>query len=814
MSTTPSPDDSGLPEIESRFHEALTRAHSGVEAPSVHLADGDESTAARFERLAASTEASAQRYVFEEEIGRGGMGAVLKIFDADLRRHLAMKVVLDGGKAHAGGSSLDPRRLSRFLEEAQITGQLDHPGIVPVHELGVDPNGRVYFTMQLVKGQELAKVFDRVHAGDPEWNVTRALGLLLKVCEAMSYAHEKGVVHRDLKPANIMIGRHGEVYVMDWGLARVDGAADAEPARPRPTEDLTVSELRTDRRDAAQREEDSPLLTDDGSVLGTPYYMPPEQAAGRLEDIGPHSDVYALGAMLYFLLSGRKPYQSETERTSPHRLIELVLEGPPEPLATLAPQVPAELEAICEKAMARSIAERYPDMGALAEDLRAFLEHRVVRAYRTGAVVELKKWVRRNAPLAASLAVLVLVVVGGSVAAAIVLGTKNTEVRAARDNAVAAQERAEIAATQEARVTGFLVEQFESLEPSAARGRSVPVDELLDRAARQLDEDVPLDSIEGARLRAVVGTAYRKLGRFEAAEILLTDALAGRRAVLGSDHPVTLEVLDELAVLLEQLGRYDEAESLQVEAYEARRTVLGPDDPATLESMGHLAYLYESQGREDEAEELYAAALEGLRAVLGPEHVETLVAQENLALLYELQDRFEEAEPLLEQVVSVFTATRGDDDPLTLTARADLALLYGSQERYDEAETLYEQVLDGSRRVLGPDHPDTLDTLNNLAMLYEDQGFLERAEAQFREVIEKSRAVLGGDHPDTLVTLTHLTALLAEQGRWAEAEPLARELMERTLSSDPDFELRVELLDRVQRAARVVGVEGVDGEDG
>jgi serine/threonine protein kinase len=151
------------------------------------------------------------RYAMKSEVGRGGMGAVLRVWDEDLRRHLAMKVVLPEGALPAAPvpASPDPRRLGRFFEEAQITAQLDHPGIVPVHELGLTNDGRVYFTMKLVHGRDLQTIFGLARSGAEGWSPTRAVGVLLKVCEAMGYAHSKGVVHRDLKPANIMVGGWG-----------------------------------------------------------------------------------------------------------------------------------------------------------------------------------------------------------------------------------------------------------------------------------------------------------------------------------------------------------------------------------------------------------------------------------------------------------------------------------------------------------------------------------------------------------------------------------------------------------------------------
>src|SRR5262245_13840869 len=197
------------------------------------------------------------RYRLEGEIGRGGMGAVLRVWDGALQRQLAMKVVAKDGRP-SGEERLppDPRTLSRFLEEAQVTGQLDHPGIVPVHELGMDSEGRIYFTMKLVKGKTLKEVFEELADGQGGWTQARVLGVLLKVCEAMSYAHAKGVIHRDLKPANVMVGRFGEVFVMDWGLAKVLGREENRDIRIQP-DILATSELLSSRRSLAEETPDS-----------------------------------------------------------------------------------------------------------------------------------------------------------------------------------------------------------------------------------------------------------------------------------------------------------------------------------------------------------------------------------------------------------------------------------------------------------------------------------------------------------------------------------------------------------------------------
>ena len=351
------------------------------------------------------------RYVQHEQIAAGGMGTIERMFDQDLGRHIARKVIKESGTDPVSkGPTVDDVALGRFLEEAQVTGQLDHPAIVPVHEMGVDGGGRVYFAMKLVRGETLRWVISRVHdRSDAEWTLTRAISLLLRVCEAMRYAHAKGVIHRDLKPTNVMVGRFDEVYVMDWGLARVIGRADSHDLRWKNPPTPATGHLRSMRQEVAEAG-DSPLLTMDGLVVGTPSYMPLEQAEGRVDDIDPRSDVYSLGAILYEILVGQPPYLRDGMVATPRTVLRWVLDGPPEPIHKLMPEVPQELVAICEKAMSRRKGDRYPDVTEMARDLRAFQDVRVVRAYRTGPLAELTKWAQRNRAAAVALAALFAVV--------------------------------------------------------------------------------------------------------------------------------------------------------------------------------------------------------------------------------------------------------------------------------------------------------------------------------------------------------------------------------------------------------------------
>ncbi len=370
--------------------------------------------------------ADASRYESEGELGRGGMGTVYKTWDRDLRRHLAMKV------AQTSLSDVTPSArvtLARFLEEAQVTGQLEHPAIVPLHDIGIDAQARAFFTMRLIQGRDLREVIKLARDQHEGWTLTRVLGVLLRVCEAMAFAHSKGVIHRDLKPSNVMTGRFGEVYVVDWGVAKVLSGEAAHAVTPAISE--PISSVHTERTSTATDAADSPLLTMDGTVMGTPAYMAPEQAAGRVTELTPSADIYSLGAVLYHLLSGQPPYLAPGDRVSPEVVAARVLLGAPDPLAELQPDLPPELVAICEKAMARKSADRYASMLALSVDLRAFLEGRVVDAFEHGAWAEAKKWFKRNRTLAWTGSLGLLAVMLSLGATAWITQAKNRDIEAA-----------------------------------------------------------------------------------------------------------------------------------------------------------------------------------------------------------------------------------------------------------------------------------------------------------------------------------------------------------------------------------------------
>jgi serine/threonine protein kinase len=302
------------------------------------------------------------RYEARESIGRGGMGTVYEAYDRELERLVALKVL---ASAAAGAEAAE-----RMLKEARIVARLEHPGIVPVHDVGTLPDGRVFYAMKRVEGRRLDQLVDE---GRP---LPELLAAFERVCEAVAFAHAHGVIHRDLKPANVMVGAFGEALVMDWGVAKLSGVGE------------------------------------EYSVLGTPGYMPPEQARGDVLATDERADVYALGAILHFILVGRPPTSAKlgselTTRTQRADAAPAPLAV--EPLRAARPDVPRPLEAVCLKALALEPARRYASALELAGEVRAFLADGATQAYREGPLERAGRFVRRHrTPIALVLAYVVM----------------------------------------------------------------------------------------------------------------------------------------------------------------------------------------------------------------------------------------------------------------------------------------------------------------------------------------------------------------------------------------------------------------------
>ncbi|MBK7579023.1 MAG: cyclic nucleotide-binding domain-containing protein [Myxococcales bacterium] len=329
--------------------ESDTLAHESElnESVRVHAADGQPST----QRSATVPVHRAERFEDQGEIARGGMGVVHRVFDHALLRTVAEKRLHDSVR-------LLPGAAARFLEEAQITGQLDHPNIVPVHDIGVDEDGAVNsISMKWVKGQTLKELIARAHTqGLTGSDIEELLEVFLKLCDAVAFAHSRGVVHRDLKPDNVMVGSHGQVYVMDWGIARLSAGA-------RPS-DLSVDA-------GAFGAHERPPAERSRAVLGTPAYMAPEQADGRVADIDERTDVFGLGAILYRILTGRAPHAASTSEEAIEKSIRGQIEHPEKVVTHL--RLPPGLVRIAMKALSRDPAARYPSVEELHVAISDFM---------------------------------------------------------------------------------------------------------------------------------------------------------------------------------------------------------------------------------------------------------------------------------------------------------------------------------------------------------------------------------------------------------------------------------------------------------
>ena len=331
-----------------------------------------------------------QRFRVLRPHAQGGLGAVFVALDAELNREVVLKQILD---QHAD----NPVSRQRFVLEAEVTGGLEHPGIVPVYGLGTYHDGRPYYAMRFIRGDTLKDSIAAFHAdlglksdsGRRSLELRQLLRRFVDVCNAIEYAHGRGVLHRDIKPANIVVGKHGETLVVDWGLAKPLGHGDAGSAAGERT---LVPSSSSGTADTLQ-----------GSTLGTPAYMSPEQAAGDVENLSQRSDVYSLGATLYCLLAGMPPFAGDAAET-----LRAVQKGDFRPPRKLDPSIDRGLEAACLKAMALQPSQRYPTARALAEDVERWMADEPVSALCESLLERARRWARKHRPAVAAAAGLLI----------------------------------------------------------------------------------------------------------------------------------------------------------------------------------------------------------------------------------------------------------------------------------------------------------------------------------------------------------------------------------------------------------------------
>jgi len=782
-------------------------------------------------------------YRILREIGRGGMGVVYEAEQISLGRRVALKVL-------PFAAVLDQRQLQRFKNEAQAAALLHHQNIVPIYSVGCE-RGVHYYAMQFVQGHTLAELITRLRqasggrarlrpsrrsaqrsplsdASDtpcdgsaglaraeprapspsqpaqkrapppptprpdattltlPELATTasttapaffRSVAQLgIQVSEALDHAHQLGVVHRDIKPSNILVDAQGKPWITDFGLARI---------------------------------ETGPTLTVTGDLLGTLRYMSPEQALAKRVVIDHRSDIYSLGATLYELLTLRPVFDGDNRR---ELLRQIAFEEPRAP-RRLNKAIPADLETILLKAIAKNPAERYATAQHLADDLRRFLDLKPIRAKRPTVLRRAAKWARRHKGAVASAAALLLMAVVGLAVSTILIWqekdrtdqenlraeaalveAKAQEAEAQRQRqravdqemvararaaeATAAKKRAEDAAAENKAVLKFLAKDLlGSASPEKALGRDVTVKEVLANAEKKIDEAFEGQPLVEAAVRHTMGTVYRRLGQYEAAERHLTRACEIRARELGPEHPGTLMSINNLGIVLEAQGKVAEARKLYEQTLAIHKRIRGPEHPDTLASMNNLAMVLCDQGKREEARKLYEQTLAIHKRIRGPEHPGTLTLMNNVAAMLLKQRELDQARKLWKEALEIQTRILGPEHPDTLRSMASLAIVMQRQGKLEEARKLCEETLGIQKRVLGPEHRDTLRSMHNLAVALRRQGKLEEARKLHEETLAIQQRVLGPQHPDTLRSISNLATVLNELGKLEEA----RKLLEETL---------------------------------
>jgi serine/threonine protein kinase len=751
----------GEPDIKDDFHAAET-ANRILERPGGQIG----------------------RYKLLSTLGEGGMGTVyLAEQEEAIRRRVALKVIKPG---------MDSKRvIGRFEAERQALALLDHPNIAHVYDAGTTEVGRPYFVMEYVKGLPITEYCDH-----HKLTIEERLRLFQQVCHAVHHAHQKGIIHRDIKPSNILVSTQDDKAVpkiIDFGVAK---------AISRPLTERT-------------------LLTEDSQLLGTPEYMSPEQADMATEDIDTRSDIYLLGVLLYVLLTGVLPFDSdilraggiehirqvirETDPKTPSTCVsklgekaEKVAELRRTEIRTLAKHLKKELEWIPLKAMRKERSDRYRSASELADDIENYLKGAPLIAGPLGSLYRLNKFVRRNRVLVAGIAAIIAVLVAGVVISTLF--------------ALKARHQARISDAY----GSFLHDDLlASVSPAKRKGRDVTVRSLLDTASERLEGKFQNEPLLEASLRDTLGWTYRELDEPGAAEPHLERALQLRQEYLGPEHRQTLSSMVRLAWLRCNQGRNKEAAELLEKGLLISQRVLGDEHINTLSFANTLGCVYKDIGRCDEAEQLYLRDIPIAQRVFGNKNNVSLMLICNLGQVYEEQGRYDEAEQQYLETLRLRDGFQDDENIVhTLATKDFLAQVYIEQRRDEEAKRIYLEILPLQRRVNGEEHWRTLRSVDGLAKVYTHLGKYDEAQKLFDEelralkseqrtehqnmlrcmngqaelftaqrqfnkaaslledALEISRRTLGDDHPWTLTSTNNLAIVYKEQAHYNEAEKL------------------------------------------
>ncbi len=709
----------------------------------------------------------------EREIGRGGMGAVYLAERADgaFEQRVALKLIKRG---------LDTDEiLARFRRERQILARLEHPNIARLLDGGATEDGLPWFAMEYVEGEPITAWRDHVR---PDLETT--LRLFLQVCGAVRYAHQNLVVHRDLKPGNILVTCDGVAKLLDFGIARLLDTSDGP--------ETTMGDRRL-----------------------TPHYAAPEQIRGDPPTTA--TDVFALGVILYELLTGGWPHGRPD--ATPEETRRAVLEDQPvPPSAGLArrggnarpiawrSRLQGDLDNIVLKALRQETVERFPSADALVEDLERYLEGRPVRATRPTWRYRARKFVQRNRVAVAAGAVVALSLVVGLVG----VGWQARVAARERDRAVSEAKKANA-------INEFILwELLEAPTPEHALGRALTVVEVLENASRSIPHAFPSEPATEAAVRMTLARTYAALGELDVSRRHAEEARRLLERAEGSPSPELLDARTFLGQLAADQGRYVEARTELEGVLALEQQILGAEHPATVLTRAQIGRVSNLQGeysraeatlrgalatlgdqqeehwrlaveirwwladalyeqfKVHEAEAVCRQALEIQQRHLGSDHPDIALTLGRLARALGRDLRFTQAEEVLRRVVDMRVRLHGENHPATAEALADLGVELDHLLRYQESARIEERALDIYRRTLGAEHPRTLRVMRNLALSYRRVHRFREAEPILLEVFRSCQRALGEAHPQTIQALRGIQNLRVEQGRLAEARDVAR----------------------------------------
>ena len=667
------------------------------------------------------------RFKIEKQIGSGGFSRVFLAHDPKLKRKVALKV------PNLATIATDEYR-ERFKREAQAAGILSHPSIVPVYESGnVGP--LAYIAYQYCEGQNLADWFESCDRKVP---VKVAAAIVEKLAHAVEHAHQRGIIHRDLKPANILVeasdsDQQIELRITDFGLARYDKMSDQ-------------------------------FQTAEGAIVGTPAYMSPEQAGSQTE-IGPATDVWSLGVILFELLTGKLPF----ERDELLSTIRAIKEEPAPRVNSVRGDVPAGLNAVADLCLRKDPASRYESAFSLAEDLRRWQNHEPVKARPLSPLAKLGMWARRNPSLAlvGSLAFLFLTLGLVGTGWQYLQATKNLKIA---ERSIEEEQKARLNAE---RVANMFTSTYCLASPSND-GRELKVVDMLDQAAAQIEIEFADDQKTKWKLLEKLALTYGGLGVFETAEELLRQIYSERSTSGEKESEEMLRTTLEFQNSLINVNKYEEAKLLAAEAVELGKS-LGVDGmlkAKVLEAQG-MVLIHENQP--EKALNLFERAIAIREADVDYDLGESLQSRVLLATCQRMSRQFEDAASWMEEIVREAVMLYGNERGEVITLLQEYASILLGLKQYEEAIEILEQQLKISNDFLGADHQRTLQIKGNLASAFVFLGQREKAISQYREVIAASEQSQGSNNPHTAVPRYLMGNQLVKIGEFEEAETQLRE---------------------------------------